>query len=483
MKKFINDTVENQTTNASSTQSNTKVFNCLNDIQFLDLLKLGAKLDEMGNKVIQQNLPQSPSAMLSEQLDTDENKSPVNYLVKRNTLKTSPICEIECALKVKSMSTCSSSSESELNETEIKDKMTEDEIGRTSSTSSCFSNSSQNSNLNNDKQAMLTSVKRNSLIISTSSSSSSPSTSSSNLEKLAASRLYRFIETKIEPKENDKFKPDNGNTLETSISSTFNQNSFNNNNSKFLNSDCIIPSRVEYLLDMPPCSFSTQIQHSWNPDDRSLNIFVKEVDPLTLHRHPVAQSTDCIRTKLGYTKGIHLWELSWNSRQRGTHAIIGVASDKTALHCVGYQSLIGSNNESWGWDLGRNRACHNTKVSSQPPPVYPKMIKTDETFIVPDNFMMCLDMDEGTLSFLANGQYLGVAFRGLKGKKVFPIVSAVWGHCEITMKYINGLDPNPLPLTDLCRRTIRQKIGKNRLNEINKLELPNIIKNYLLFKQ
>jgi len=51
-----------------------------------------------------------------------------------------------------------------------------------------------------------------------------------------------------------------------------------------------------------------------------------------------------------------------------------------------------------------------------------------------------LDMDDGTLSFVVDGQYLGVAFRGLKGRKLYPIVSAVWGHCEITMKYIGGLD-------------------------------------------
>lgn len=51
-------------------------------------------------------------------------------------------------------------------------------------------------------------------------------------------------------------------------------------------------------------------------------------------------------------------------------------------------------------------------------------------------------MDEGTLAFVVDGQYLGVAFRGLKGKKLYPIVSAVWGHCEITMKYIGGLDRN-----------------------------------------
>ena len=37
------------------------------------------------------------------------------------------------------------------------------------------------------------------------------------------------------------------------------------------------------------------MRHAWNPDDRSLNIFVKDNDPLSFHRHPVAQSTDSIR--------------------------------------------------------------------------------------------------------------------------------------------------------------------------------------------
>ena len=55
-------------------------------------------------------------------------------------------------------------------------------------------------------------------------------------------------------------------------------------------------------------------------------------------------------------------------------------------------------------------------------------------------FVVVIDMDEGTLSFVVEGQFLGVAHRGLKGKKVYPIVSAVWGHCEITLKYLGGLD-------------------------------------------
>ncbi|XP_051155297.1 protein gustavus isoform X2 [Leptopilina boulardi] len=241
------------------------------------------------------------------------------------------------------------------------------------------------------------------------------------------------------------------------------------------------PARLDVLLDMPPASRETQIHHSWNADDRSLNIFVKDDDKLTFHRHPVAQSTDCIRGKVGYTKGMHVWELHWSTRQRGTHAVVGVATVDAPLHSVGYQSLVGNNELSWGWDLGRNKLYHDSKNNNGI--TYPALLKPDESFIVPDKFLVVLDMDEGTLAFVVDGQYLGVAFRGLKGRKLHPIVSAVWGHCEITMKYIGGLDPEPLPLMDLCRRVIRQRIGKHLIEEkVDELSLPLSMKTYLLYR-
>lgn len=240
-----------------------------------------------------------------------------------------------------------------------------------------------------------------------------------------------------------------------------------------------------------------------------------------------------------------MWEVNWSTRQRGTHAVVGVATQEAPLHSVGYQSLVGSNDQSWGWDLGRNKLYHDSK--SYDGITYPALLKPDETFIVPDKFLgecidhrmpfiipcaayfdyvwsftnavvtlmfsVVLDMDEGTLSFVVDGQYLGVAFRGLKGRKLFPIVSAVWGHCEITMKYIGGLDreysiyncttlwcvvssvaasrylinllflAEPLPLMDLCRRVIRQRIGKQYLEErVMDLNLPQSLSVYLLYR-
>ena len=208
--------------------------------------------------------------------------------------------------------------------------------------------------------------------------------------------------------------------------------------SDIYNPDFQKPTRLDMLLDMPVAGADVQAEHAWNADDRSLNIFVKDEDKLTFHRHPVAQSTDCIRGRRGYSRGLHVWEINWSARQRGTHAVVGVGTKDAPLHCVGYQSLVGSTCESWGWDLGRNKLFHDVK--NKPGVTYPKLLNSSENIVVPDSFLVVLDMDEGTMSFVVDGQFLGIAFRGLKGKKLYPLVSAVWGHCEITMRYIGGLD-------------------------------------------
>ena len=50
------------------------------------------------------------------------------------------------------------------------------------------------------------------------------------------------------------------------------------------------------------------------------------------------------------------------------------------------QSLVGSTDESWGWDLGRNKLYHNTKQGSSGA-TYPAVLNNDETFVVPDKFL------------------------------------------------------------------------------------------------
>ncbi|KAK6736560.1 hypothetical protein RB195_019321 [Necator americanus] len=247
--------------------------------------------------------------------------------------------------------------------------------------------------------------------------------------------------------------------------------------------DMLRPAKFDYILNSQHLiDRQTQEMHAWNPDDRSLNIFVKDDDCFTFHRHPVAQSTDCIRGKMGYSSGFHVWQLEWPQRQRGTHAVVGVATKAAALHAMGYTSLIGTNTESYGWDLTRAECHHDSKNCS--PWQYPTGVPMrPDNFPIPDKFYCILDMDDGYMAFATDQHYLGVAFRNLQGKTLYPIVSAVWGHCEITMKYLGGIEPSPRPLMDICRRAIRVELGRHRLHRVDELRLPPPLKRFILYRK
>lgn len=45
----------------------------------------------------------------------------------------------------------------------------------------------------------------------------------------------------------------------------------------------------------------------------------------TMHRNPVAQSTDGARAKKGFKRGRHCWEIWWDG-PLGTVAVIGLAT-------------------------------------------------------------------------------------------------------------------------------------------------------------
>lgn len=254
------------------------------------------------------------------------------------------------------------------------------------------------------------------------------------------------------------------------------------------------PYKFDVILQMPELPAEELEKYAWDPDDRSINIYVKDEDRLTLHRHPVAQSTDCIRGKFGFTRGFHVWQLNWPLHQRGTHAIIGVATKNATLHAAGYVSLIGIDSEGWGWNIVENRCYHDSKNTKSW--TYPSErlrtavlknngVESQDTssqpLQMPEKIYCILDMDEGQLSFATDSMFLGIAFCGLKGRKVYPIISAVWGHCEVSLKYIGGLDPEPRQLMDICRRKIRQQIGNSRLDRVSELNIPPCVMHYVLY--
>lgn len=129
--------------------------------------------------------------------------------------------------------------------------------------------------------------------------------------------------------------------------------------------DYEIPTRVKILLEKPTASLKEQLKHSWNGEDCSDNIFVKN-DGLTAHRRQSVNTTDCIRGKVGFSKGLHAWEIVWYNDQRGTHAYVGVATLEATLQGRGYQSLVGLDSNSWGFNINKGITLHNSVTDMYP---------------------------------------------------------------------------------------------------------------------
>ncbi|XP_066214261.1 SPRY domain-containing SOCS box protein 2 isoform X1 [Saccopteryx leptura] len=241
--------------------------------------------------------------------------------------------------------------------------------------------------------------------------------------------------------------------------------------------DHCCPEGLEELLSAPT-DLGAQRRHGWNPKDCSENIEVKE-GGLCFERRPVAQSTDGARGKRGYSRGLHAWEISWPREQRGTHAVVGVATALAPLRADHYAALLGSNSESWGWDIGRGRLYHQSMGPGAPQyPVRPQ----GEQLEVPEKLLVVLDMEEGTLGYAIGGTYLGPAFHGLKGRTLYPAVSAVWGQCQVRISYLGERRAEPYSLRHLSRLCLRRVLGATRLGQVSALPLPPAMKRYVLYQ-
>ncbi|KRX48462.1 F-box/SPRY domain-containing protein 1 [Trichinella murrelli] len=168
---------------------------------------------------------------------------------------------------------------------------------------------------------------------------------------------------------------------------------------------------------------------TWNPKDCSRNGYLTRGD-FTFHRSPVAQSTDGVRGRRGFITGRHAWLVWWN-RPLGTVAVLGVASKHAALHCAGYIPLLGSDEQGWGWNLVDNTLLHNGfAVNAYPQGNNPPHYQPGEKLRV------ILDCDAHILYFERDDEFLGIAFSDLPPIRLYPCISCVYGHSEVTMVYL-----------------------------------------------
>ena len=115
----------------------------------------------------------------------------------------------------------------------------------------------------------------------------------------------------------------------------------------------------------------------------------------------------------------------------GTVAVVGIATKEASVQSQGYIALIGSNSNSWGWNLVENHLVHDGHCVG----TYPRLNNAPR-YQTGDRLRIILDCESQTLAFERDYEFLGIAFYSLPRKPLYPAVSAVYGNTEISMVYL-----------------------------------------------
>lgn len=288
-------------------------------------------------------------------------------------------------------------------------------------------------------------------------------------------------------------------------------------------------SRLAVTLNSPPVSPGDSRSH-WSTVHRSLHFLLSPCKQEAT-RSPAELSSDGVRAEIGVKSGLHVWEVVWRPEHRGTHAVVGISRQDCPLQSSGYNVLVGADSQSWGWELKTNQLWHGGQTLK----LYPengskrchseaaadsksqssssssaKMAQTP--LLIPERVLLVLDADAGTLGFVLNGSFLGVAFKDLpRDVELFPTVSSVRGGACIRLRYMNGstrecliylfvfvrrnikikhslilnyvvsglFSGDPPSLMALCGLSIRQNLGQKRLKHMDKLPLPPFLQRCL----
>ncbi|TKS82038.1 SPRY domain-containing SOCS box protein 1 [Collichthys lucidus] len=258
------------------------------------------------------------------------------------------------------------------------------------------------------------------------------------------------------------------------------------------------PSRLAVILNSSPVAPGNGRSH-WSSVHRSPHFLLSSCHQ-EVTRSPVERSSDGVRAEMGVKSGLHVWEVLWKPNHRGSHAVLGISRQSCPLQASGYNVLVGGDLQSWGWELKTSQLWHagqnlglyprkRTGSHFEDAEDFRRMSSTSTKMAltplpIPESILLVLDADAGTLGFVVDGSFLGVAFKDLpRGVELFPAVSSVRGGASIRLRYLNGATRDPPALMALSGLTIRQYLGKQGHNQMNKLPLPPRLQHYLLSNQ
>ncbi|XP_022916517.1 SPRY domain-containing SOCS box protein 3 [Onthophagus taurus] len=206
-----------------------------------------------------------------------------------------------------------------------------------------------------------------------------------------------------------------------------------------------------------PCTCGeTNQTYNWNWEPQRTGTHVLSNGNREVVFHPVySPGTAAVRGNKILEKNMHhYWEIKILTKLYGTDVMIGVGTPDVSLEERQYKfcSMLGCEDQSWGYSY-RGSLQHNKLTREYGPP-----------FGIGTIIGIHLDMYSGTLEYYMNRKPLGIAFRGLKNKDLYPMVCSTAAQSSIRL--ISAFSfPDSLEMT--CLKVISSRATlKKQFNSI-----------------
>ena len=205
----------------------------------------------------------------------------------------------------------------------------------------------------------------------------------------------------------------------------------------------------------------------WDEEHKSSDVTVQEGRNEAYFHPDYSCGTAAVRGQHHFRQGEeHYWEIKMSSAVYGTDMMIGIGTAAVDLNKYKSQfcSIIGKDANSWGISYF-GTLHHNGKTKEY-------TNKFERGSVIGCH----LDMWKGTLSFYKDGEPLGVAFDGLLGKQLYPMISSTAARTRMTLLCSYK---TTFSLQYLCCKEISKHIPSTTSDALVDLPVPNSLKRYI----
>lgn len=204
---------------------------------------------------------------------------------------------------------------------------------------------------------------------------------------------------------------------------------------------------------------------TWDDASKSHASVIKGGDREVMFHIDYSAGTAAVRGNLKMHKDQYYWEIKMTTPVYGTDMMVGVCKTDMDLNKCRrvFCSMIGQDEDSWGLSYTGHIQHKMTKRSYSS--------KFGQGSIVGVH----LDMWHGTLSFYKNRKPLGIAFTGLQGKMLYPVVSSTAARSGMRIIRCCSF---PTSLQFMCCQALRRVIPSH-LDVLSAVVLPPGLKDFL----